>query len=91
MKWSVILVLLVAVSITAAPTLANDQITYVSHPDELAIFLNDIAFARDTITLAGSRNSVERPHANHSRIADAEIFSCVIASGQTLPAGSSNS
>ncbi|MBZ0305201.1 MAG: DUF4139 domain-containing protein [Anaerolineae bacterium] len=33
---------------------AQEQVTYISQPDELAIFLNNIAFARDFITLAGS-------------------------------------
>ncbi|MCA0455779.1 MAG: DUF4139 domain-containing protein [Chloroflexi bacterium] len=33
------------------PLRAADQITYISQPDEVYIFLNNIAFARDTITL----------------------------------------
>lgn len=37
----------------AAPVQAADQITYISQPDEVYIFLNDVAFARDTITLPG--------------------------------------
>lgn len=38
----------------AAPVHAQEQITYVSQPDEVAIFLNNIAFARDFITIAGN-------------------------------------
>ncbi|MBI5666439.1 MAG: DUF4139 domain-containing protein [Chloroflexi bacterium] len=35
------------------PVQAADQITYISQPDEVYIFLNDVAFAYDTITLPG--------------------------------------
>jgi len=37
----------------AAPVLSADQISYTSQPDQVAVFLNDIAFVRDYITLPG--------------------------------------
>jgi hypothetical protein len=43
--------LLFVISVT--PALAADQIIYTSQPDELVVFINDIAYARDTITLPG--------------------------------------
>jgi len=58
MKRLVSLILLVMVSLAASPALADDQITYVSKPDELAIFLNDIAFARDTLTVVGGSEAL---------------------------------
>lgn len=45
----VIVVILMAVA--AIPVSADEQITYISQPDEVGIFLNNIAFARDEITL----------------------------------------
>jgi hypothetical protein len=45
-------ILLLAMFGLAAPALA-DQITYVSQPDDVYVFLNNIAYARDTITLPG--------------------------------------
>jgi hypothetical protein len=46
------------VSLAAFPASADDQITYVSKPDELAIFLNDVAFARDTLTVVGGSEAL---------------------------------
>lgn len=46
------LALLLAGLLGAAPA-AADQITYVSQPDDVYVFLNDIAYARDAITLPG--------------------------------------
>lgn len=40
-----------------SPIRAADQITYISQPDEVYIFLNNIAFARDTITLPAAVNA----------------------------------
>lgn len=37
--------------ILISPTLAKDAVKYTSQPDEIAVFLNDIAFAQDTILL----------------------------------------
>jgi len=51
MKWTVFFVLFLMT--LAAPTLAADEINYTSQPDELVIFLNNIAYARDTISLPG--------------------------------------
>lgn len=45
----IIVVILMAVA--AIPVSADEQITYISQPDEVGIFLNNIAFARDEITL----------------------------------------
>ncbi len=40
---------------TAIPAAAqaDDQISYTSQPDRLAVFLNNVAFARDTVALPG--------------------------------------
>ncbi|MBZ0302327.1 MAG: DUF4139 domain-containing protein, partial [Anaerolineae bacterium] len=51
MKWWPLFVLICAV--WAAPVAAADRIQFVSQPDELAVFFNDIAYARDEITLPG--------------------------------------
>ena len=58
-----LLVVLALMSLAAvAPLRADDQITYVSQPDEVYIFLNNIAFARDNITLpAGVSAKVNLP------------------------------
>ena len=37
----------------AVPAFAADQISYASQPDEVVVFLNNIAYARDTIALPG--------------------------------------
>jgi len=58
MKRLAIVMFLMVVSIAATPALADDQITYISKPDELAIFLNDIAFARDTLTVVGGNDAL---------------------------------
>jgi hypothetical protein len=52
-KLTVFFVLLVSLFIVALPAQAADQIHYTSQPDEVVIFLNNIAFARDTILLPG--------------------------------------
>lgn len=50
---------LLAIGLLAAPALpvvaaeADHQISYTSRPDRLAIFLNDIAYARDEVSLPG--------------------------------------
>ncbi|NWG18098.1 MAG: DUF4139 domain-containing protein [Chloroflexi bacterium] len=49
----ILFLMIVALMALAAPVGAADQITYTSQPDEIYIFLNNIAFARDTITLPG--------------------------------------
>lgn len=49
----IVIVALLCLLALAAPVQAADQITYISQPDEAYIFLNNIAFARDTITLPG--------------------------------------
>lgn len=47
------LFVLILLAVFAQPAFAQDQINFPSSPDELAIFLNDIAYARDEITLPG--------------------------------------
>jgi hypothetical protein len=42
-----------AVMAIVAPKPATDQISYTSQPDEIIIFMNNIAFARDSIALPG--------------------------------------
>lgn len=48
-RWVWVLVLLLALA--AWPAQAAEKVSYVSQPDEVYIFLNDIAFAHDAITL----------------------------------------
>jgi hypothetical protein len=52
-RLSLLCLLVVALMTVAAPTFAQDAISYTSQPDEVAIFYNNIAFARDTVTLPG--------------------------------------
>src|SRR5690606_8583631 len=51
MKWMPICIILLAVLVV--PVSAEDSINYKSQPDQLVVFLNDIAYARDAITLPG--------------------------------------
>lgn len=46
--------LLLVILAFAVPVYAQDQITYVSQPDDVTVFLNNIAFVRDTLTVVGS-------------------------------------
>ncbi len=47
--------LLIVLALTAvAPALADDQVNYVSQPESLTVFLNGIAFARDTLRVPGN-------------------------------------
>lgn len=50
-KLALLTLLTLSLFTLALPLRAADQITYISQPDEVYIFLNDIAFARDEITL----------------------------------------
>ncbi len=47
------LLVMLLLAVFAQPAFAQDQINFTSSPDELAIFPNDIAYARDAITLPG--------------------------------------
>lgn len=49
--YKIVLMALLCLLALAAPVQAADQITYVSQPDEVYIFLNDVAFVRDSITI----------------------------------------
>lgn len=51
-KKLLVLALLLAGLLGVTPA-AADQITYVSQPDDVYVFLNDIAYAHDTISLPG--------------------------------------
>lgn len=57
MKRISFMVLLLIFCITTMPTLANEQVIYTSQADEIAIFLNNIAFARDYISVAGGTDA----------------------------------
>jgi hypothetical protein len=48
-RWTVLFICLFAALV--APVRAADQITYTSQPEEAYIFLNDIAYVRDSLTL----------------------------------------
>lgn len=45
--------LVLCLSVAAAPVAAEDQINYISQPDTLVVFLNNIAYARDTLRVPG--------------------------------------
>ncbi|MBZ0276370.1 MAG: DUF4139 domain-containing protein [Anaerolineae bacterium] len=51
---SVLVVCLVMAGVLFTPVLAQEKISYISQPDDVYIFLNNIAFARDAITLPAS-------------------------------------
>jgi hypothetical protein len=53
MKRLVLVLSLIILLVTALPSHASDQVTYLSQPEQVAIFLNNIALARDTINLGG--------------------------------------
>jgi hypothetical protein len=53
MKKSAFLTLFVLLSILILPVHAEDQLNYISQPDEMVLFLNDIAFVRDTLHIPG--------------------------------------
>jgi hypothetical protein len=48
-----ILLMLVIAMLVGQPAFAQDQINYNSQPDELVVFFNNIAYARDVLTLPG--------------------------------------
>jgi hypothetical protein len=48
-----LLALTLGIALLISPASADDQISMTSQPDQVAIFLNDIAFARDTVLLPG--------------------------------------
>jgi hypothetical protein len=50
-KITLLVVIVLSSLAILSPIRAADQITYISQPDEVYVFLNNIAFARDTITL----------------------------------------
>lgn len=53
MKKSVLLTLSVLLCLFALPAAADDEINYISQPDEMVVFLNDIAYVRDTLRIPG--------------------------------------
>jgi hypothetical protein len=53
MKYRFLILLAALLMMSAIPALADDRITYVSQPEAVTIFLNNIAFAHDTFSLAG--------------------------------------
>lgn len=53
MKYRLIIILAALLLMSAIPALADDRITYVSQPEAVTIFLNNIAFVRDSFSLAG--------------------------------------
>lgn len=58
MKRLTVLFLFLLVGLMAFPAAADDQITYVSTPDQVAIFLNNVAFARDKLTVVGGSEAL---------------------------------
>ena len=53
MKRLLVFALLSLTFVAALPASAQDAISYRSQPDDLAVFLNNVAFVRDTVTLPG--------------------------------------
>ncbi len=51
-----VLLLSLAALILITPVQADDLISYTSQPDEVVVFLNDIAFVRDSVALPGGVN-----------------------------------
>jgi hypothetical protein len=51
-----LLALMLCVLCLPSVTLAEDQIRYTSQPDEMVVFLNDIAFVHDEVQLPGGVN-----------------------------------
>ncbi|MCX9080166.1 MAG: hypothetical protein OIN84_19560, partial [Candidatus Methanoperedens sp.] len=47
----IVMIVLLCLLALVVPVQAADQITYISQPDEVYIFLNNVAFARDTISI----------------------------------------
>ncbi len=45
--------ILVGTTVGVVDAQADDQISYTSQPDHLAVFLNNVAYARDAVTLPG--------------------------------------
>jgi hypothetical protein len=54
MMKKITLLLFLSFALWITPTFAKDAVKYTSQPDEIAVFLNDIAFAQDTILLPGN-------------------------------------
>jgi hypothetical protein len=53
MKTSVLLTLSLLLLGLALPAAAEDQINYISQPDSVVVFLNDIAYVQDTLRIPG--------------------------------------
>lgn len=53
MKYRLIIILAALLLMSAIPAFADDRITYVSQPEAVTIFLNNIAFVQDSFSLAG--------------------------------------
>jgi hypothetical protein len=56
MKRIGLLFIVMMVLMAVVPLRAADEINYTSQPDDLVVFLNDIALARDEVTLPGGVN-----------------------------------
>jgi hypothetical protein len=56
MKKLLLVLLLIGGMAGVLPTHAQDQISYTSQPEEVAIFLNDIAFVHDNLSVPGNTN-----------------------------------
>ncbi len=56
-KLTLLALVVLMVLIAVMPLRAADHITYISQPNEVYIFLNNLAFSRDTITLPAGVNA----------------------------------
>ncbi len=53
MRCVIVVALLLGIVLATAPVAAEDRITYISQPETVAVFLNDIAYVQDHVTLPG--------------------------------------
>lgn len=54
MKWMLLIVFCALLLTPPTATTATDEIIYNSQPEAVAVFFNNVAFARDTLTIAGA-------------------------------------
>lgn len=99
MKRFVLLCLFSILLMTAGPAFAQDAISYTSQPDEVAIFYNNIAFARDTVRLPGGTDiQIILPgttyadtlilRENGRRVSNFRLVQSGTVSGYNVPSGS---
>ncbi len=57
-----LMTLLLALAVISVPAVGQDQINYISQPDELTVFLNNVVFVRDNLRIPiGSETQIVLP------------------------------